>query len=179
MKRKPKRKKYFGMHLYPQWRRGTRLITKSVEATGIPAAYSSTVAWFAERLILLAVVIAAGAFSAGILFDIYLSAPIAESQTYSLLAVTAKAATEQIIDLTSPIFEKFLADNHEPSIDPVAAALAAREQELKIYLSSKGSPLAADETALAALASAKNMKMIVAISFVESDFGKHCYYYNC
>jgi hypothetical protein len=46
-------------------------------------------------------------------------------------------------------------------------------------LESKRSPFAEDDLAIEAFASSKNMKMMVAISFVESTFGQNCYYYNC
>lgn len=55
----------------------------------------------------------------------------------------------------------------------------AKKEKLKIYLTSKKSPLAKDDQALDALLHTKNMKMILAISFVESNFAKHCVDNNC
>lgn len=54
-----------------------------------------------------------------------------------------------------------------------------RKQNLHRYLKSKGSPLARDDKALDALLHAKNMHMVLAISFVESNFCEHYVDYNC
>jgi len=179
MKSKTNQKKYLGLRLHPGWsvKKGTDGMVAVVHAAGIPKTHSQVVAWFAERLILLSVVIAALAFSAGILFNLYVSPPLAQSQAYTNLVAKAKSAKEQIIDLASPIFSKFLNDNRKAEL--AKAALALRQEQIRKYLISKGSPFAADEATLAALANSKNMKLILAISFVESNFGKHCYYYNC
>ncbi len=167
------------MRLHPGWtvKKGSRLATKLVSATGIPEAYSETTAWFAERLILAAVCIATASFASGVLFTVYLSEPIGNSQAYDYLASRAAVAKEQFIDFASPIFEKLLADNYEDKIKK--AELDKRKQQIKEYLLGKQSPFARDDDALAALAQSKNMKLILAISFVESNFGKHCFYYNC
>lgn len=178
--KKHKEKRYLGMHLHPGWtiKRSTKLVRKLVRFTGIPEAYTEATAWFAERLILAGLCIASTAFVAGVLFTLYLSEPIAHSQTYDYLADRALVAKAQIIDLASPILGKLLKENHEVA-DIEAELLALRKQKIKEYLLSKNSPLASDAEALKALSQARNMKMILAISFVESNFGKRCYYYNC
>jgi hypothetical protein len=60
-----------------------------------------------------------------------------------------------------------------------ATKLAERKEKLRAYLASKNSPFAEEEETIEAFATSRNMKMMVAISFVESTFGKRCYYYNC
>jgi hypothetical protein len=167
-------------------RKGSKVVIKLVERTGIPEAYSGSVAWFAERMIMAGLLLAVASFAAGVLFVIYLSEPISESQTYDVLYSKTKLAQEgvkvysqQVIDIASPIFAKLVKDNREPERDLEAEQLALRKEKLKAYLISKKSPFAEDEDALDAFVSSKNMKLMVAISFVESTFGKHCYYYNC
>lgn len=177
--KKTKEKRYFGLRLHPGWsiKKSTRLGSKLVRATGVPEVYSETVAWFAERLILAGIVIAAASFASGVLFTVYLSPPIADSEAYTYLANKMQVAKGQIIDLASPLFSKLVEDNYEPKVE--MSAIEKRTQQIKDYLLSKHSPFASDDEALTALAEAKNMKLILAISFVESNFGKHCYYHNC
>ncbi len=162
-------------HIHQTIQHSTWMAREVVHFTGIPVAYSETVAWFAERVFLGALCIATAAFAFGIVFALYWSAPIVESQTYNFIADQAAIAKSQIIDLTSPVFHKLLADNY---MDPNVETEKLKVQ-LKEYLITKKSPFAQDDATLTALAQAKNMKMIIAISFVESNFGKHCYYYNC
>ncbi|MGE5298103.1 MAG: hypothetical protein ACM3KM_02995 [Acidobacteriaceae bacterium] len=159
-------------------RRGGKLATKLVKAVGIPEAYSETVAWFAERMVLAFVCIATAAFVGGVLFTLYLSQPIADSPAYAYLEHQTQLAKAQIIDLTSPMFGKLVADNRQGEVVAVDV-IGLRKEQVRQYLLTKKSPLADDEEALSALAASKNMKLILAISFVESNFGKHCYYYNC
>jgi len=176
---------FLGINLFPGWtvKRSTKTIKRLVEATGIPEDYSTVVAWFTERLILVAICIAVTSFSLGVLFDIYLSPPIAESQTYNLLTVKADKAseglknyTQQIVDIASPLFSRLISDNRE---DIDQKQLTERKEKIKKYLLSKNSPFAKDDKALTAFAQSKNMKLMLAISFVESTFGQHCYYFNC
>ncbi len=54
-----------------------------------------------------------------------------------------------------------------------------RKDKLRSYLATKRSPLAQDDKALDALLHAKNMRMILAISHVESNFARHCADNNC
>lgn len=166
-------------------KKGTKLFTKLVEVTGIPAGYAASVAWFAERLILASFGLIALSFAGGIMFVLRLSEPIAESKLYDGFSQKARLASQgiqvyyqQIIDVASPVFAKLLRDNHEER-DIRAEQLAARKEKLKKYLESKNSPFAQDDKALDAFAASKNMKLMVAISFVESTFGRNCYYYNC
>ncbi len=166
-------------------RKGGKLFTKLVEATGIPAGYSESAAWFAERMVLASVCLIAISFTFGALFVMYASEPIADSNFYNSVSTKAKLAedgikvySQQVIDLASPIFSKLLKDNRE-EVDQEPDRLAVRIEKLKQYLLDKKSPFADDEQALQAFAASKNMKLMVAISFVESTYGKHCYYYNC
>ncbi len=162
-------------HIHQTIKKSTWMAREVVHFTGIPVAYSETVAWFAERVFLGAICIATAAFAFGIVFALYWSAPIAETQTYNFIADQASIAKSQFIDMASPVFQKLLRDNYmdeDVELDKLKA-------QLKEYLTSKKSPFAQDDATLTALAQAKNMKMIIAISFVESNFGKHCYYYNC
>ncbi len=166
-------------------RKGTRVVTKLVEATGIPHGYSTTVAWFAERMMLASFTLIVLSFAAGAMFVLKLAEPIGDSRAYDAAAQQAlqaeqgvKVFTQQVIDVASPVFAAFVKENRDQE-DLAATELAARKQKLQAYLASKKSPFAEDPAAIEAFATSKNMKMMVAISFVESTFGKNCYYYNC
>ena len=167
-------------------KKGTKLVTKLVESTGIPHGYSVTIAWFAERAMLASLTLIVLSFASGVLFVLKLSEPIGQSEVYDEAAKTAELAeqgirvfSQQVIDVASPVFAQFVKDNRSPEEDLGAKQLAERKQKLRVYLESKNSPFAKDEAALDAFVASKNMKMMVAISFVESTFGKNCYYYNC
>lgn len=162
-----------------------RFLTKLVEATGVGEGYSSTVAWFAERMLLASFALAVVSFAAGTMFVLRLSEPISESVAYNAAARRAQLAedgvkvfSQQVIDVASPVFGAFVKENRE-EIVPEVDQVAIRKEKLRIYLESKKSPFAEEETALDAFAQSRNMKMMVAISFVESTFGKNCYYFNC
>jgi hypothetical protein len=166
-------------------RKGNKLFIKAFRATGIPESYAATAAWFAERAVLGALCLSALAFAAGALFVLRWAEPLGQSQAYEVVYSRARSAqegiksyTQHIIDVTSPVFLALIRDNREEE-DPEAERLALRMERLKAYLESKKSPFAQDAEAIRAFASSKNMKLMVAISFVESTFGKHCYYYNC
>ncbi len=166
-------------------KKGTKLVTRLVESTGIPAGYSTTIAWFAERMVLASLCLIVLSFASGVMFVLKLSDPISQSQVYDGAEKTAMLAeqgitvfSQQVIDVASPIFAQFVKENREQE-DLGAKQLATRKEKLRKYLESKKSPFAKDEAALEAFAQSKNMKMMVAISFVESTFGKNCYYYNC
>lgn len=168
-----------------QLRQGTKLVTSFVEATGIPHGYSETIAWFAERVFLASFVIIAMSFAAGVLFVLRLSEPLAESHFYTAASNRAalaqdgiKVFSQQVIDVASPVFAAFVKENREVA-DIEAERLVVRKERLKAYLTDKNSPFAEDDEAIEAFATSKNMKMMVAISFVESTFDKNCYYYNC
>lgn len=163
-------------------KRGTKLVTKLIERTGIPDGYATTIAWFAERATLAALSLMVLSFAGGVLFVLRLSEPIANSALYNAAAATTEEGirvfSQQVIDVTSPIFAAFVKENREEH-DVVGAQLAIRKEKLRTYLTSKKSPFAEDEAALDAFVASRNMRMMVAISFVESTFGQHCYYYNC
>ena len=164
---------------------GAKFLIKLAERSGISEGYSSTVAWFAERLIIASLLLAVLSVAAGSLVVLTLSEPISQSVAYDAAARRARLAedgikefSQQIIDVASPVFAQLIHENRE-EVDPAADQLAIRKQKLKAYLESKNSPFAKDDEALDAFAASKNMKLMVAISFVESTFGKNCYYYNC
>ncbi|HAG27654.1 TPA: hypothetical protein DCG61_02650 [Patescibacteria group bacterium] len=166
-------------------KKGTRFVTKLVESTGIPKGYSTTVAWFAERMAIASFALIVVSFAAGAFFVMKLAEPIGDSRPYNAAAEQALLAEEgirvfsqQVIDVASPVFAKFVKDNRE-EVDMEAVQLAERKVKLQAYLASKKSPFADDPAAIEAFATSPNMKMMVAISFVESTFGKNCYYYNC
>lgn len=166
-------------------RKGTRLFTSLVEYSGIPHGYSTTVAWFAERMILASACLIALSFAAGIVFATKLSEPIVSSKFYNDALVRTQYAgegikvySEQVIDTVSPVFLSLVKENRQ-EVDIEAQELAVRKEKLKNYLASKNSPFAEDDAAIHAFATSKNMKMMLAISFVESTFGKNCYYHNC
>ncbi|MBX4188020.1 MAG: hypothetical protein KW793_02690 [Candidatus Doudnabacteria bacterium] len=155
-------------------------------ATGIPRGYAASIEWFAERMILGGILLAAVAFAGGAMFVLYLSEPIGDSQFYSVVSNKAKLAqdgvkvfSQQVIDTASPIFGALVKENRSKEQELALAQLKIRKEKLRAYLLEKRSPFADDEEALEAFVHSRNMKLMVAISFVESTFGKHCYYYNC
>jgi hypothetical protein len=159
-------------------KKSTWMAREVVKFTGIPVAYSETIAWFAERMILGTICLLTAGFAGGVVFALYASPPIAQNPSYIYLADHAAIATAQFIDFASPFFEQFLRENYRAE-KLEAKALALRKQQIQAYLTDKHSPFADDDATLTALASAKNMKLILAISFVESNFGQHCYFFNC
>lgn len=68
-------------------------------------------------------------------------------------------------------------NRHDPTPEELRDKL--RKMSLITYLAEKKSPLAKDEAAVNALLSAKNMKMILGISFVESNMCKKQVAFNC
>ncbi len=66
---------------------------------------------------------------------------------------------------------------HQPTAQEIRAV--RRKEALRDYLAIQKSPLAEDDAALDALLRARNMKMILAISFVESNMCKKQIYNNC
>lgn len=167
-------------------RKGTRVVTRLVQATGLPAGYSATVAWFAERMAIAGFALIVVSFAAGAMFVMRLAEPIGDSKLYSTAAEQALLAeqgirvfSQQVIDIASPVFASLIKDNRNNEAELAAAEKAARKDKLRAYLASKNSPFAKDESALDAFVESRNMKLMVAISFVESTFGKNCYYYNC
>lgn len=166
-------------------RKGTKFVTWLVASTGIPDGYSASVAWFAERMVLASFCLIVLSFAAGVMFVLRLSQPIGESKLYGGVTEKARLAeqgitvfSQQVIDMVSPVFLAFVKENRREE-DIAATELAARKQKIKEYLETKKSPFAKDDGAITAFATSKNMKMMIAISFVESTFGKNCYYNNC
>lgn len=169
-------------HTKRKIKKGTKLVTKLIEATGIPSGYSTTIAWFAERAVLAALCLMVLSFAGGVMFVLRLSEPIANSEFYSTAAATTEEGirvfSQQVIDITSPVFTQFVKENRE--VKEVAVdQKVIRKAKLKTYLESKHSPFAEEDAALDAFVDSKNMRMMVAISFVESTYGQHCYYHNC
>ena len=166
-------------------RKGTKIVTKWLEATGIPDSYSASMAWFAERTVLAILCLMVLSFASGVFFVMRLSEPIGNSVVYNAAARRAelaeqgiKVVSQQVIDVASPVFTALIKGSRDEK-ELLAVELALRKEKLKQYLASYNSPFAEDDGALEAFATSKNMKLMVAISFVESTFGKHCYYYNC
>lgn len=54
-----------------------------------------------------------------------------------------------------------------------------RKERLKKFLESYNSPFAESDDTIQAFLDSKNMRLMIAISFVESTMGKRCYYNNC
>jgi|GEM_PF-757465 len=166
-------------------RHGNRLFTWVIERTGIPHGYSTTMAWFAERVVLAGLCLIALSFATGVLFTLYLSQPLGDSEFYGVVATSARRAREnvvvysqQVIDVASPVFGGLVKDNRSDEL-LAEEQLVIRKEKLRAYLASKKSPFAEDPATIEAFVNSKNMKLMVAISFVESTFGKRCYYYNC
>lgn len=65
---------------------------------------------------------------------------------------------------------------HEPTLAELANQ--KRKDGLRAYFEGRNSPFADEET-LDAFLTSNNMKLMIAISFVESTMGKRCYYNNC
>lgn len=166
-------------------KKGTRFVTRLVETTGIPHGYSTTIAWFTERMVLASLTMMVLSFAGGAMFVLKLSEPIGDSaivdsaaKQTALAEEGIKVFSQQVIDVASPVFAQFVKDNRDDE-ELAAAELQTRKEKLRAYLASKNSPFAEDPEAIEAFATSRNMKMMVAISFVESTFGKNCYYYNC
>lgn len=166
-------------------KKASKLVVSLVKATGVQEGYATTVAWFTERVLIASLLLAVLSFAAGTMFVLKLSEPLGDSEVYTAAARRAALAEEgikvfsqQVIDVASPVFADLIKENRE-EVDPQAAQLAVRKEKLRAYFESKNSPFAKDEEALDAFVNSRNMKLMVAISFVESTFGKNCYYYNC
>lgn len=66
---------------------------------------------------------------------------------------------------------------HEPTAEELANQ--KRREQLREYFVNRKSPFAEDDSTLDAFLNSNNMKLMIAISFVESTMGKRCYYNNC
>lgn len=68
-------------------------------------------------------------------------------------------------------------NRHEPT--PEEIANTERKEKLRNFLAGYKSPFAKNDKTMQAFLDSKNMKLMLAISFVESSLGKNCYYHNC
>lgn len=66
---------------------------------------------------------------------------------------------------------------HEPTAEELENQ--KRRDQLRAYFESRKSPFGDDDATLEAFLNSNNMKLMIAISFVESTMGKKCYYKNC
>src|SRR6185295_10948528 len=82
------------------------------------------------------------------------------------------------LNIVANMLPELIEENrHEPSAEEIKAD--QRKQTLQKYLASHKSPLAEDDQALDTLLRARNMKMVLAISFVESNMCRKQVYHNC
>jgi hypothetical protein len=161
----------------PRGRRKKRGVIGIIKSWPLPVRFL-----LVENLVLGTAFLMSVAFALGALFATRWSEPIGESQVYdqvsTQVSTTVSSAQEKLIDVLSPIFGTLVKENrHEEDI--AEQERLARKDAIKIYLKSKKSPFADEDGALDAFAESKNMRMMLAISFVESTFGKHCYKFNC
>mgnify|MGYP006358670427 CR=1 FL=1 len=70
----------------PHIKKASKFLTKLVEATGVSSGYSTTVAWFTERVLIASFALAVLSFAAGTMFVLRLSEPIGDSVVYSSAA---------------------------------------------------------------------------------------------
>ncbi len=100
-----------------------------------------------------------------------------------VLAATTEASIEQAETIPTEealqTFIQLLANERVEVTSEEPDAYTLRKHKLQNYLASKRSPLAKDDLALDALLHSKNMKMMLGISFVESNFAQHCVDNNC
>lgn len=109
---------------------------------------------------------------------------LAESQGQVASAVITEAwsmpleySTEElnvVADMLPILIEE---QRHEPT--PEEITNQKRRDSLRAYFKSRNSPFADDDATLDAFLNSNNMKLMIAISFVESTMGKKCYYKNC
>lgn len=66
---------------------------------------------------------------------------------------------------------------HQPTAEEIANQ--QRRDNLRAYFQKWNSPFADSDETLDAFLHSSNMKMMIAISFVESTMGKKCYHHNC
>jgi len=125
-------------------------------------------------------------FGAGMFFE-WSSSPLAASvgdersrvQVLSAHDVMGPARSAADLDPFAVFMNLLDAERATAPANESADAYAARKAKLKSYLSSKGSPIAKEDKALDTLLGAKNMKMILAISWVESGLCKNQVDNNC
>lgn len=82
------------------------------------------------------------------------------------------------LNIVTNILPELVKENrHEPTAEEIKNA--ERKAKLKKFLAGYKSPFAKSDKTLQAFLDSKNMKLMLAISFVESSLGKKCYYNNC
>lgn len=162
----------------------TKREIKSIEEA-VSKGYVDIIGWFEQHELITILYVIVLSFAAGVIFVMRFSDPIGNSRIYDATAQRARLAeqgiktfSQQVIDVTSPVFAALVKDNREED-GFSKKEIAERKEKLKEYLEERNSPFATDDQALQAFAESQNMKLMVAISFVESTFGKNCYYYNC
>jgi hypothetical protein len=79
--------------------------------------------------------------------------------------------------ITTFVPEVIKENRHEPTLDEIKNE--ERKEKLRKYLQYRKSPFAKSDETIQAFLDSKNMKVMLAISFVESTMGKKCYYHNC
>lgn len=81
---------------------------------------------------------------------------------------------EVVADLLPILIEE---NHHKPSAEELRNI--DRKKKLTAYFKNRKSPFGDDEKTVEAFLNSRNMKVMIAISFVESTMGKNCYYNNC
>ncbi len=79
-----------------------------------------------------------------------------------------------VAELLEALIEEY---RHKPTAEELANE--ERKNKLRAYFEKRKSPFAKEDQTVQAFLDAKNMKLMIAISFVESTMGKRCYYNNC
>ncbi len=104
--------------------------------------------------------------------------PIVEPSGNNLPWVKLIEYDQSELDVIATILPDLVEQNrHEPT--PEEIRNTARRDKLRQYFQSRKSPFADSDETLQAFLDSKNMKLMIAISFVESTMGKKCYYHNC
>jgi hypothetical protein len=82
------------------------------------------------------------------------------------------------LNVVADFLPELIEENHR---EPTAEELEheSQKEKLKAYFAKWKSPFAKDDAALESFLKSKNMRLMIAISFVESSMGKKCYYNNC
>ena len=102
---------------------------------------------------------------------------VAGATTTEAWSMPLEYSTEElnvVADMLPILIEE---QRHEPT--PEEIANEKRRDSLRAYFESRNSPFAEDDATLEAFLNSNNMKLMIAISFVESTMGKKCYYNNC
>lgn len=81
---------------------------------------------------------------------------------------------EIVTDFLPTLIEE---NRHEPTLEEINNQ--DRRYKLREYFKNRKSPFADSNETIDAFLSSKNMRLMIAISFVESTMGKRCYYNNC